>query len=158
VIEFVYGHDEEIARFVATFAHDQLAPENFGRCKTIGVIDDEGRLIAGLVYFNYDPKAATIEIGAAAVTPRWFNRAVYRRMFEYAFIECGCQMVFTRVRADNEPLLSQFARMNFNLTAVPRMYGRSEDGVLCTLTDDQWLDSRLSRRIYRDVRGKQEAA
>ena len=48
--------------------------------------------------------------------------------------------------------------MNFNLTYVPRMYGRDEDGVLCTLTDDQWLDSAVSRRIYRDVRRKREAA
>jgi hypothetical protein len=48
--------------------------------------------------------------------------------------------------------------MNFNLTMVPRMYGRSEDGVLCTLTDDQWLDSRLSKSIYRNVRRVREAA
>ena len=156
MLEFVYDHDDEVAQFVA-----QLAPPaggGFGRRKTIGIIDDGGRLIAGLVYFNYDPKAAVIEMGAAAITPRWFTRAVYRRMFEYPFLECGCQMVFTRVRADNEALLSQFARLNFNLTAVPRMYGRSEDGVLCTLTDDQWLDSALSRWIYRDAIGKKEAA
>ena len=143
MIDFVYNHDDEVAQFVA-----QLSPPaggGFGRCKTIGMIDGEGRLIAGLVYFNYDPKAAAIEIGAAAITPRWFNRATYRRMFEYPFIECGCQMVYGRVRADNEQLLSQLARMNFNLTIVPRMYGRSEDGVICTLTDDQWLDSRLSQ-------------
>ena len=38
------------------------------------------------------------------------------------------------------------------------MYGRSEDGVLCTLTDDQWLDSKMSKRLYRDVRKKREAA
>ena len=35
---------------------------------------------------------------------------------------------------------------------------RSEDGVLCTLTDDQWLDCKLSERIYRYVRREKEAA
>ena len=95
---------------------------------------------------------------AAAITPRWFTRATYRRMFEYPFVECGCQMLYGRVRAENEHLLSLLARVNFNLTMVPRMYGRSEDGVLCTLTDDQWLDSRISKRIYRDVRREKEAA
>ena len=130
----------------------------FGRRKTIGVIDEEGRLIAGLIYFNYDPNAASIEYGGASIDPRWLSRTTIRRMFEYPFVECGCQILITRVRAENERLLSQLARLNFNLTYMPRMYGRSEDGVICTLTDDQWLDSALSKRIYRDVRGRQEAA
>ena len=153
--EFVYGHDEEVAQFIAS-----LAPPSgggFGRCKTIGVIDGDGRLVAGLVYFNYDPNAGVIEMGAASITPRWFSRTMYRRLFEYPFIECGCQMLAARVRAENEPLLSQFARMNFDLTYVPRLYGRDEDGVLCTLTDDQWLDSRIAKWIYRGVK-KREAA
>jgi len=156
MLNFVYDHGEEIARFVAQFAPPSGG--GYGRCKTIGVIDQDGKLIAGLVYFNYDPGAAVIEFGAAAVDRRWFNRVTYRRMFEYPFIECGCQMLFGRVRADNELLLSQLARLNFNLTYMPRMYGRDEDGVICTLTDDQWLDTALAKRVYRDVRRKQEAA
>ena len=67
MLNFVYNHDEEVARFVG-----QLAPPSgggFGRCKTIGVIDETGQLIAGLVYFNYDPNAAVIEFGAAAIEP-----------------------------------------------------------------------------------------
>lgn len=157
MLEFIYGHDEEVGRFITALTPG-AAVAGIGRHKTIGIIDEQGALIAGLLYFNYDPNAETIEMGAAAITPRWFTRAVYRRMFEYPFIECGCQMVYTRLRASNEPLLSQFARMNFNLTYLPRMFGRDEDGVLCTLTDDQWLDSAISRRIYRDVSRKKEAA
>jgi RimJ/RimL family protein N-acetyltransferase len=156
LIDFVYNHDAEVAHFVQQL----LLPNGsiFGRYKTIGVIDGEGRLIAGVVYFNYDPNAESIELALAAITPRWFTRAAYRRVLEYPFVECGCQMVYARVRADNEPFLNQLARINFNMTMVPRMYGRSEDGVLCTLTDDQWLDSKLSQRVYRDVRREKEAA
>ena len=155
MLEFVYGHDEEIVRFVAAFGPSGT---DFGRCKTIGVIDHNGVLLAGLVYFNHKPDAATMEVGAAATTPRWFNRMTYRRMFEYPFTQCDCQMIYADVRADNERLLGQFARMNFNLTYMPRMYGRSEDGVRCTLTDDQWLDSRISKWVYRDIAKKREAA
>lgn len=162
MLEFVYGHDEEIAKFIATFAHGQLLVDEFERCKTIGVMDEEGKLVAGVVYYDFKPKAGTIEIGAASITRRWFNRATYRRIFEYPFIECGCQMVIARIRADNEYLLSQFARMNFNLIMMPRMYGRSEDGVYCTLTDDQWLDSSISKRLYHNItqhkKREQEAA
>lgn len=154
--EFVYGHDAEIAKFYDLFAHGQIASPHFGHCKTIGVIDKEGKLVAGLIYYNYNKNSAAIELGVASITPRWLNRAVYRRMFEYPFIECGCQMLYVRIRADNERLLSVVARMNFDLIYVPRMFGRNDDGVYCTLTDDQWLDSNVSKRLYRDARKKND--
>ena len=56
--EFIYNHDNEVAQFIR---QEALSPADFGRCKTIGVIDGEGRLLAGLVYFNYDPDAEIIE-------------------------------------------------------------------------------------------------
>jgi hypothetical protein len=39
---------------------------------------------------------------------------------------------------------------------VPRLYGQAVDGVLCTLTDDQWLDCRIAKRVYRDVNRRRE--
>jgi RimJ/RimL family protein N-acetyltransferase len=154
MIEFVYGHDKEVTQFMA-----QLIPsgDDISRCKTIGVVDQDGSLIAGMSYFNYDPDAGTMEWGVASTTPRWLSRTTYRRMFEYPFIECGCQMLRTYARIDNERILSLLARMNFNFTIVPRWFGRAEDGVLCTLTDDQWLDGRIAKWIYRDVRNKEAA-
>jgi RimJ/RimL family protein N-acetyltransferase len=154
-IEFLYGQDEAVAQFVAQFV--QHGRTGFGRCKTIGVIDDDGRLIAGFVYHTYNDAAGVIEMGAAAIDRRFLTRATLRRMFEYPFIECGCQMLITQVHADNEALLDQFARLNFNMTLIPRLFGRDDDGVYCTLTDDQWLDSKFSRRLYRDARKKEAA-
>lgn len=156
MLQYVYDNDEIIAKFIA----QRLGRDtrSFGRYKTIGVLDKDGRLIGGVVYLNYDHAAGVIEMGLAATSPSFFSRETFRRMFEYVFIGSECQMLFTRVRASNEHLLSQMARLNFNLTLIPRMYGREEDGVIGTLTDDQWLDSRLARRVYRDVTRKEEAA
>jgi RimJ/RimL family protein N-acetyltransferase len=160
MLSFLYGHDEEIVKFVAAFTRNAGGSNTVGprSCKSIGIVDEDGRLIAGFIYFNYDNDAGVIELGLAAINRRWANRTVYRRLFEYPFIECGCQMLVARVRSDNEPVLSMLARLNFNLTLIPRMYGRDEDGVLCTLTDDQWLDSDVSKKIYRDARREKEAA
>ena len=60
MLDYVYNYDELVARFVA-----MLIPHcrrGFGRCKTVGVIDDAGQLIAGLVYHNYDPEAGSHSI------------------------------------------------------------------------------------------------
>ena len=73
MLDYVYNYDELVARFVA-----MLIPHcrrGFGRCKTIGVIDDAGQLIAGLVYHNYDPEAGIIEISGAALPGSRCRRA-----------------------------------------------------------------------------------
>ena len=87
-MNYLYGYDAEVAQFVA-----QLIPScrerGFGRCKTIGVLDGEGMLIAGLVYHNYDPDARVIEISAAALTQAgkiWMTRETLKRMFQYPFL------------------------------------------------------------------------
>ena len=147
-MHFLYQQDEVVSRFVAT-----LVPHcrrGFGNCKTIGILDDDGRLIAGLVYNNYDPDAEIIEIHGAAIEPRWLSLQTIRRMFEYPFLEVGCQMVVMRVRADNERLLRQLAQADFAFMLVPRLFGRDVDGVLCTLTDDAWRGNKFSRRFYRN--------
>ena len=148
-MQFLYGHDDAVTSFVAQLIGREV--RSFGRYKAIGVLDEDGRLIGGAVYSNYDPAAGVIEGSIAAIDRRFFSREAFRRILEYVFIGCGCQMLYARVRADNEHLLSQLARLNFNFTLIPRMYGRDDDGVVVTLTDDQWLDSKLARRVYRDV-------
>lgn len=150
MLNFVYEHDDLITKFVATLVPDH--GRGFGKCRTIGVIDEEGRLIAGLIYHNYDPEAEVIEISGAATDRRWLNRATLKRMFEYPFVDCSCQMVVMRVRADNEHLLRILAAYDFSFTLMPRLYGRGDDGVLCTLTDDAWLSNKFSKRFYEKLK------
>lgn len=142
--EFLYGYDDIVANFVAT-----LIPHcrrGFGKCKTIGVLDSEGKLIAGIVYHNFDPDAEIIEISGASVTPRWLTRSVIARMYQYPFLECGCQMVVQRTPLDDERLLRQLASGNYSFIKVPRMFGRDRDGVLCCLTYEAWTENKFCQR------------
>ena len=149
MLEYVYGYDEIVARFVA-----QLIPHcrrGFGPCKTIGAIDEQGRLIAGLVYHNYDPEAEIIEMSGAAVTPRWLTRGMIARMHQYPFHQCGCQMVAMRIPASNERLLRQLAVYDYCFVMVPRLFGRNRDGVIATLTSEDWAANRFNQRLQHHV-------
>jgi len=154
MLRYVYGQDRLVADAVA-----QLIPHvgsyGFGTAaKAIGVIDEEGKLIGGLVYHNYDPQAEVIEISGAATTPRWLTRETIRRMYQYPFHVCGCQMIFQRTPADSVKLLSQLAAYDYTFIKVPRMFGRHRDGVLCTLTYEDWRDNRFNKRFkhhHQDV-------
>jgi RimJ/RimL family protein N-acetyltransferase len=157
MLDYVYGHDEIVSHFVAT-----LIPHcrrGFGpAAKAIGVID-EGRLIAGIVYHNYDPEAGIIEIsGAALPGTYWLSRETLRRMFQYPFHGCRCQMVVQRTPADDERLLGVLARYGYAFVTIPRLFGRDRDGVVCLLTREAWENNKFNQRLRHHVEPALEEA
>ena len=159
MLRYVYGHDEVVAQFVAQMIpHVREYSNSMGNCKTIGVIDGDGKLIAGLVYHNYDPVAGHIEItGAALPKSRWLTRETIRRMYSYPFEQIGVQMVVQRTPADNEALLDQLARGGFMFVHWPRLYGRDRDGVICLLTAEEWARDPLHQRVNRNTEIREAA-
>jgi|SRR5262252_5859910 len=144
MVRYLFGQHEAVAKFVA----DRI-PHNhgwgFGPVKTIGVLDEDGRLIAGIVYGNWNPEAGVIEIAAAATSPRWLTRRTIELMYGYPFAQLGCQMVVQRTPAGNERLLRQLAVAGYNFVLVPRLFGRDRDCVICTLTCEVWRASKFIR-------------
>ena|SRR4249920_435396 len=150
-LEYVYGHDGVVSAFVA-----RLIPHcsrGFGfNIKTIGIID-QGDLIAGIVFHNWDPEAGIIEISGAALPGEpWLSRETLRRMFQYPFHDCGCQMVVQRTPRDDEKLLGVLAKFGYDFILIPRLFGRKRDGVVCVLTDDAWANNKFNRRFAHHLR------
>lgn len=143
-LRYLFGEDELVAEFAAA-----LIPHcrrGFGpNVKTLAVIDEDDQLIAGMVFHNFDPEAGVIEISGAATHPRWLSRRTLGAMHAYPFVTCGCQMIAQRVPADNMRLLSILDRYGYELTKVPRLFGRDRDGVLATLTVETWRANKFNR-------------
>jgi RimJ/RimL family protein N-acetyltransferase len=136
-VKLLYGHDAAVAAFVSALIWRDERRVN-ANAKTIGVIDDEGRLIAGFAFFDWEPREGLIEVAAAAVSPRWATRAIIHTLFAYAFETCGCQMLIERIAADNERALKFNMGLGFVPQRVRRLYGRHQDGYLMTLTAEEW--------------------
>lgn len=145
MLSYLYGQDEPVIKMVAALL--PWCQFNIGTDKTIGVLDEDGRLIAGLVYHNYDPDAGIIELSAAATSRRWLTRGSIARMYQYPFHQVGVQMLVQRTPAENEYLLGMLAAYDYHFINIPRMYGRDRDGVLCCLTYEAWCDNRFNRRF-----------
>lgn len=152
-IEYVYGHDHLVAQFVASLIPDLHGRQLAQASKTFGVIDEDGRLIAGMVYHNWSPESGTIEMSGAATEPRWLTVETLRRMYVYPYLQLGCQMTYMRVAADNERLLRQLAAFNYSFILLPRMLGKDRDMVLAQLTFEAWADNKVCRR-YQHHLGK----
>jgi RimJ/RimL family protein N-acetyltransferase len=135
-MRLLFGHSDAVERFVASLI--PRCADGFGPCQAIGVIDNEGKLLAGWVWHGWDPSAETMEFSGASLTPHWMTQEILHKLFAYAFDEVGCQMIMTRNSAGNKRLHRQLKSFGFTRYDVPRLFGRKEDGVFWTMTDIEW--------------------
>ena len=143
MLHCVHDHPQEVAQFVASripYCH-----RGFGRCHAMGVIDDDGRLVGGVVYHNHDPEAGLMEMSGAALSSRWLTRDVLFQMYWYPYLHCGCQMTVMRVPADNERLLILLARFGYLFVKQRRLFGRDRDGVIASLTAEDWAKNKFNQ-------------
>src|SRR5262245_26380743 len=149
-MRYLFNEDELVAGFVMHMMPESLRDEHgFGPCRAIGVINRDNELIAGLVYSRMKPKSGLIDLTIAALPGHvWLTPETLRVMYRYPFIDCGCQMLTTVTLASNQSVISQLARMNWELIAFPRLFGRNVDAVIGRLTDDAWVASKYCQR-YR---------
>jgi hypothetical protein len=159
-LQYIFGQDQLVADFVTrakiASGFSTLAGFSDKNLKAIGITNGNNELIAGIVYYNYNPAAGTIEMSIEALPKQhWLTPTTLAVMFRYPFWHCGCQMLMTRTSARSTHVMRMLMAMNFELIRVRRASGRNEDGVLCTLTDDAWKASKFCRRFGH---AKQEGA
>ena len=135
-LRYVFDQPEIVANCAAMLI-PAVRGRGFGKCSAIGVIDEEGKLIAGIVYNNWNPDAGIIEMHAASIHPRWLTRETMKQMYQYPFHQLGVQMIVQQTPVEDERLLRQLAAGNYTFIHVPRMFGR----------DKRW------RAVPADVRG-----
>ena len=139
----VFGQDKTVGEWVAA----QLGQTGFAgyfMC-AIGVVEN-GSLLGGTAFHNYYPKEGVIEMTSASIDPRWLSRDMLKAIFTYVFDFLRCQMVVMRVGETNTRMLNIARRFEFDLYTIPRLRGKNEGEVVCTLTDDQWRSSRFNRK------------
>lgn len=118
-------------------------PRGWAQCQCLGVYEG-AEPVAGFVFHNWEPQAGVIEVTAYALSPKWATRANLRALFSYPFDQCGCQMVVARTGVDNRFARRLWQAFGAAEYVIPRLNGRNNDGVLYTLTAEQWAKSRIN--------------
>lgn len=137
-MRLIYGHDQAVCDFVNAQIDESFSPKS---CAGVAVADADGNMVAGWIWHNWNPEAGTLEFSGASITAKWMTRAILQELFAYAF--ANAQMVVTRNGADNTRLHRQLAAFGFRRYDIERLFGRDSDGVVWTLTDDDWKASRF---------------
>lgn len=149
MIGLVFGNRErpDIRDAICDFVLERISVHggSFGPCGGLGIVDDE-KLIAGILFHNWVPDNRTIEISAAADSPKWLSRSIINTIMQICFEQHGCQMVVSRMSKNNVRAAQIYRFLKFSEIEMPRLYGRDESGLIMSLTDDAWNMHPLNNR------------
>jgi RimJ/RimL family protein N-acetyltransferase len=118
----------------------------FTSCRSMAVIHSD-RIVAGVVFHDWNPEAGVIELSAAATDPRWMTRKVINEAFGYVFGRLGCQMAVARTEASNRTVRRLWRGLGAQEAIIPRLFGRTKNGAILTLTDDKFRTSKFYQEI-----------
>jgi RimJ/RimL family protein N-acetyltransferase len=135
------GAKDAVVRFVGAMIPG--GNRGFGECVALAVLADDGRMVSGVLFHNWNPEHGVIEMSAASVEKRWLTRPVLWAMFNYAFNDAGCQLVVMRVsernRMENGRGIQRILKAyGFEEYRIPRLQGRDTAELIYTLADDVW--------------------
>lgn len=146
----LYGHDRDVAHWVAEriphmreripyFERGMV----FGPPAAMGVLDEDGQLIAGVVFHNYDPFVGNIEVSCAAESARWGNRETFRTILRYAFDQIHCRRI-TAVTPRRATSARQFLQgLGFKREGSARFGFGTDNAIIYGLLSEEWAEGRF---------------
>lgn len=125
LLRAVVDRDDEVAHWVCSRLPTRITPEDLGPLVTIGLVDKNGKLVAGCLYHNYR-KYGSMEVTFASITPRWVLPWNLAPLFHYPFVQRACTRITLIIGSNNKVALRTNIRLGFKLEGVVR---RGYDGM-----------------------------
>jgi len=137
-VKLSYGQDSFVSKWVLDRI-PSLQGYPFGPCAAIAVVSEDGRMMAGVVFHDWQPVPRTMQISAAAVTARWATRGIVRQLLAYPFMTCGVQKVWTAIEHGNIRAIRFNEGIGIRAEArLQRHFGES-DAVICRMFREEYL-------------------
>lgn len=145
---------EVIAKFVAVVNH---APEwTFENYSALGLLDDDGALVAGVLYNHYHPPSIMMHVGAVEGR-MWLTREFLHAAFDYPFNQLKCKRVTALVPKKNRAARQFDEHLGFKLEGCMRQALADDDmlvyGMLrseCKYITGEFVDKLKRRRPHEE--------
>lgn len=153
-MKLLYGHDAEVATWVGwriPYVAKRLAraPEDppFGPARAIGVLREDGDLVAGVVYHGYDQDCPSVEMSFAADTANWLTRPIICELLRYPFDGLGCRRI-TGVTPRRATSARRFLdKFGFRREGVATEGFGDDDAIISRLLKREWLATKWAKPL-----------
>lgn len=123
-MRLVFGEDQHVAAWTARRIPHMGEGGFVAPYTAIGVVDDTGAPVAGVIYNTYNPMAGTLEVSMAASSPRWARKGVIKALLFYPFEQLGVRKLFAVLPHTNERALKFIQGIGFKREAtLARQFG-----------------------------------
>lgn len=151
-LSLLFGHDAEVAHWVTErIPHAAVRipyfplGQVFGPSVALGVMDEQGTLLAGVVYHAHDPFVRSIEVSCASDSARWANREVFRSLLRYPFGQLQCQRI-TAATPRSATSTRQFLEgLGFKREGSLRRAFGDDNAIIYGLLAEEWAAGRFCR-------------
>lgn len=111
----------------------------------MGVESDAGDVLGVVAFHSWEPWNGTIEVSAVSEDARWLlARKAWAAMFDYAFVACDCQKIWSRTPRRNARALRFLKALGFTFEAVlPRQFG-DDDAVISHRFREEYYEQTQS--------------
>lgn len=125
--ELLYGHDKLVTKWVIDRV-DSL--HRLECCVAIGV-SSGSKLIAGVVYHDYQPEARIIQMSMAAISPMWAKKEIIWKLLQYPYDQLDCFKILLSISVDNIKALKTMKHIGFVQEAIlNHNYGKDKHAVI----------------------------
>ena len=129
----LFGYDADVAAWVASRI-PHVGAAGFGPSRSIAVIGANGAALAGIVYHEYNERAATVQLSMAAESPMWATRNTIRALLSVPFEQFKCFKVWTATPHTNTRALKVNEHIGFKREAtLAHHYGQGTHAVICRM-------------------------
>lgn len=145
-MRLVVGEDAVVAAWVAArIPHMARNGLDFGPCAAIGVVSETGEPLGGVVYHNYRPHCADIELSFASASPKWLTRPLIRGLMAYPFDQVGCQRVTGVTPKRAKEARAFLDKFGFKREGVVRFGFGDDHAIISGLLRKEWEQSPWAR-------------
>lgn len=140
----LYGHSEFIAAWVKARIK-VMKGGSFGPNTALGVMN-KGKLIAGVVYHDWQPAFRTIQVSCAAESPRWAMRGIMAEILEYPYRQLGVNRIVSITAGDDERTRRFLEGIGMTLEGVGVEGFGEKDAAFYRLLKREWEVGRFHKK------------
>lgn len=112
-------------------------------CVPIALMESGKKMVAGIIFHNFNKDAQTIEISCYSSVKNWLTRDVLNKILRYPFNEIGVRIVTARFSEDNYFIARIVKRLNSKVYILPELWGVKKDQLFAILKADDWKKTEL---------------
>lgn len=128
---------------VETFVMEQLGYDRgFAPCSWMG-FEVDGKLVAGVIFHNWNPESGVIELTAASSQRRWLTKQRLRDIFAYPFYQLECRMAVARISEHNATTRKIWRSLGAKEHVLPELRGPQENEIVSILRAEDWAQSKF---------------